>query len=335
MIGFVEAKDRYKQQKFLEGKNMRDKGTMMKVWGSLMAIWAGLMVMLMVSAPSLAADNPDGYFLKNEHKFQQDVEGSGYSMVYHKVDTKTLQLKNYMHGSGTIDAATLIRSNQTETKGYVQDRDTLVYGSEVKTQNSAISFVEQNEMTYAPVAFAYGTGYYARNPIVYNSKLKEKTVGKSYQEGVMIHHQIEYASAFIKDIGVDLECKEPWPPKNSYSSSPINGYGLARMKIDEQVTEGAIHVGQLLTDPKYGWKKPLVEIDENYVGSFRMVKDMEVKVSKSASKTRGDWLTCCFGGYGGMEADDKLWGEDEIFDCTCRDVAWGNSWSDKSTEQSL
>jgi hypothetical protein len=33
--------------------------------------------------------------------------------------------------------------------------------------------------------------------------------------------------------------------------------------------------------------------------------------------------------------DDETWGEEEIFDCTCRDVAWGDSWTDKSKEQPL
>ena len=324
---------------------MRDIGTMMKMWGVLLLIWAGLMVMLMASTPAFALVNPEGYFLKNEHKFEQDVEGTGYSMVYQKVNTKTLQLKNYMHGSGTLDQATLIRSNQTDTKVREQDRNTLVYGSkEHTTHNSVISFVEQNEMTYSPVAFAYGTGWYEKNPIVYNSKLKERTEGKSYQEGVSMVHQIEYASGFVKDIAVDLECKEPNPPKGSYSSSPINGYGLARMKIEEQVTEGTVHIGQLLANPDpakgqrggaSGWKNPLIEIDENYVGTFRITKNMEVMVSKSADKTRGDWLSCCIGGYGTMEDDDKMWGEKEIFDCTCRDVAWGKTWGDKSREQAM
>jgi hypothetical protein len=300
---------------------------------------AGILILtILASAPVWAEECPEGYYIKNEHKFEQDVEGEGFAMVYQKVNTETLQLTNYMHGSGTMDTATLIYSNQSCVSGYAQDRDTLVYTDYVTSHKGNISFLEQNEMTYAPVAMQYGTGYYAENPVVYNSKLKEKTVGKSYQEGVSMHHQIEYASAFVKDIGVDLECQEPWPPNGLYSSDKKDGYGLARMKIEEDVTEGSIHVGQLLTDPdseEHGWKNPLIEIDENYVGTFSLTKNMEICVTKAAKSTRKDWLSCCIGGYGEMDDYDKLWGEKEIFDCTCRDVAWGDSWEDKSKEQPL
>ncbi len=297
-----------------------------------------LILTIFAAAPVWAADNPEGYYIKNEQKLEQDVEGEGYVMAYQKVNTKTLQLLNYMHGSGTMDTATLISSNQSTSSYCAQDKDTWVYlGSSKTAYHSNISFLEQNEMVYSPVAMAFGTGWYEKNPVVFNSKLKEKTVGKSYQEGVSMHHQIEYASAFKKDLGVDLQCKEPVPGKGYYSSDPTDGYGLARMRIEEDVTEGTIHVGQLLTDPDsdHGWKSPLIEIDENYAGSFTLTKNMEVCVKKSASKVRPDWLSCCIGGYGSMEDYDRLWGEEEIFDCTCRDVAWGKSWEDKNKEQPL
>jgi hypothetical protein len=314
--------------------------------GTITRISAALLVMLAATAPAWAADNPKGHYKSYEHVFEQDVEGQGYSMVYQNVNTKTLQLKNYMHGSGTMDAATLIYSNQSSKSYWDQHKDTLVYGKSNDARRGNITFVEQNEMTYAPVAMAYGTGWYEKNPIVYNSKLKERTEGKSYQEGVSMLHQIEYASAFKKDIGVELQCIEPAPKPKSDPPSPktgTHGYsgstagsGLARMKIEEEVIEGTVHIGQLFTnpDPKvrdHGWKNPLIEIDENYVGTFRITKNMEVCVKKSGASVRKDWLSCCFGGYDGMDDEDKLWGEKEIFDCTCRDVAWGAGWEDKST----
>jgi hypothetical protein len=319
-------------RKFGEGMNMRGVGTITR-------IWAALLVMLMVAGPAWAAGNPDGYYLKNEQIFEQDVDGVGYAMVYQKVNTESLQLKNYMHGSGTMDAAFLINSNQSSVSGDLQDQNTLVYLSAPKTWSAHaenISFVEQNEMTYSPVAMAYGTGYYAENPIVYNSKLKERTEGKNYDgscshEGVSMLHQIEYASAFVKDIGVELKNTDKWPPASGYySPSPKKGLSSTSMKIEEEVTEGSVHVGQLMTKSGEGWKNPLIEIDENYAGTFKITKNMEVCTSCSGSKPRKDWLSCCFGGYDGMDDEDKFWGEEEIFDCTCRDVAWGDSWNDTS-----
>jgi len=298
-----------------------------------------IIALAVIATSAWNADCTEGYYLKNEHKFEQDVEGEGYAMVFQKINTKNLQFQNYMHGSGTMDTATLISSNQSCKSYYQQDKDTHAYLSESKKAYSGnIEFLEQNEMTYAPVAMAYGTGWYAENPIVYNSKLKEKTVGKSYQEGISMHHEIEYASAFIKDLGVDLQCKEPV----SYTDKPEDGYGLARMRIEEDVTEGSIHVGQLMTEPDpdkrnggHGWKNPLIEIDENYVGTFKLTKNMEICNKKSGSKLKPDWLSCCIGGYGEMEAYDKEWGEEEIFDCTCQDVAWGDAWEDNKSKAQL
>ncbi len=288
---------------------------------------------IFAAAPVWAADNPEGYYIKNEQKLEQDVAGEGFVMVYQKVNTESLQLKNYLHGSGTMDAAFLISSNQSSSGGTcTQDQNTLAYiktGKDSDAYAGNVSFLEQNEMVYSPVAMAYGTGYYAENPIVYNSKLKERTEAKNYNtaacgdgQGVSMLHQIEYASAFVKDIGVELKNQEKWPQKG-YSSTPINGFSSTKMKIEEDVTEGSVHIGQLMTragvDCKSGdaWKNPLIEIDENYIGTFKITKNMEICTSCKGSKPRADWLTCCIGGYGTMEDYDRLWGEEEIFDCTC------------------
>ena len=287
-----------------------------------------------------------------EHSIEQDVAGSGYSMVRQNVNTGNLELLNYMHGSGTIDAAMLISSNLSRNKHNPQHVDTHVYLPAEYAYAQNISFLEQNEMVYSPMAFAYGTGWYEKNPIVYNSKLKEKTWGKNYQPemGVSMHHQIEYASAFVKDIGVELQCIEevpryieqiPTSKESRFSSTPEDGIGLVRMKIEEEVTEGVVHIGELVVardrykTKEHGWKNPIIEIDENYVGTFKIQKNMEFTACKAAKKPRPDWLSCCVGGYSTMAEDDRMWGEKEIFDCTCRDVAWGKAWEDKSRAQPL
>ncbi len=282
-------------------------------------------VLLSMPAISWAAENPDGYYKKHEHQFAQDVSGDGFVMVHQVVNTETLQLKNYMHGSGSMDMATLINSSQKSSSYKYFDKTKWTKESFKKGN---ITFLEQNEMSYAPRSFAYGTGYYEQTPVVYNSKLKEKTCGKNYQDnvGTSMHHQIEYAQGFKKDIAVNLDCKAP--------TKDASGAGLIEMRIDEEVTEGVVHVGELMTDEEYGWKKPLIEIDENYVGSFKIKKNMKVTATKYKKSDKKDWLSCCFGGYGGIDDENKKWGEEEIFDCTCRQVAWDESgWSNLTQEQ--
>ena len=297
----------------------------MKAIGAM--IGTVLLMLLFLSAPCWAADNPDGYYKKHDHQFSQDVSGDGFVMVNQVVNTETLQLKNYLHGSGSMDMATLINSSQGSSSYKYFDK---TKWTEVTSNSSSITFLEQNEMSYAPRSFAYGTGYYERNPVVYNSKLKERTCGKNYQDniGTSMHHQIEYAQGFIKDIEVNLDCKGV--------TKDANGAGLVEMRIDENVTEGVVHVGGLMTNEKYGWKKPLIEIDESYVGNSKIKKFMKVTAGKEKKeKDKVDWLSCCFGGYGAMDKENKeKWDEKEIFDCTCRQVAWGRSgWSNRTQAQ--
>ena len=284
----------------------------MKDVGTITKAGIALTMLFFLAAPVWAADNPDGYYQAYEHTFAQDVEGDGYAMVYQKLDTKTLQLQNYMHGSGVMDAATLINSSQkTVSYKYFNTSG----WDKTSSKESKISFVEQNEMTYSPQSFPYGTGYYEANPIVYNSKLKEKTCGKSYQIGSSMHHQIEYARGFNKDLEVNLTCRAP--------TADENGLGYAQMRIEEEVTEGTVHIGELLTDDddeSKGWKEPLVEIDENYIGNFKITKEMEVCTTKSKKTPKKDWLSCCFGGYDDINEDDKMGiMEDSFFNCHCYD----------------
>jgi len=78
----------------------------------------------------------------------------------------------------------------------------------------------------------------------------------------------------------------------------------------------------------------LIAIDENYVGSFKIKKNMKVTTTKAKGPSKKDWLSCCFGGYGAINGENKKWGEEEIFDCTCRQVAWNESgWSNLTREQ--
>lgn len=109
---------------------------------------------------------------------------------------------------------------------------------------------------------------------------------------------------------------------------------LECMKIEDFVTQGTVHIGQLLTDTKkantkkkgglkfQAWKEPIIEVDADYVGNFHMIKNMKMEIEKSKPMEYTDWLPCCFGGYFDMhEVDRKAIAEDGIFDCTCMKTA--------------
>jgi len=110
-----------------------------------------------------------------------------------------------------------------------------------KGASSIISYTRQYDNIQSPTAFAYGTGWYASHPVGYNSLLKDKTVAKSYQESASMHRQVEYARALKGDIAVEMNC--------TGATATEDGKGLLNMRIDDDVTHGTLHIGELLAQP--------------------------------------------------------------------------------------
>ena len=153
---------------------------------------------------------------------------------------------------------------------------------------------------------SYGNGYYARNPIRYDSLLKEKTCIKNYRPLTSMHHEVEYAKALDKEINVIVKDKTYW-----YEDPIYEGVGYTTMNIVEDVTDGRTHIGVLQGEPNYmnntgylipttsAWKNPMIEIDEDYIGTYHIEKNMTLNVPYKLEIVESDWLTCCFSGCDG------------------------------------
>jgi hypothetical protein len=247
--------------------------------------------------------------------FEQSVQGSGYFMTYRYIQLPTPDTgspgqkgpmyKDYAHGSGTIENEMIINAdivNYVKKDGCYQEWEAY----------SCISAREDNSMVYSPMRMAIGNGYYARNPILYDSLLKEKTVIKNYRPVTMMHHQVEYAKAVDKEIEILVKDKQ-----YVYDDPIYQGVGYTWMKISEDVTDGMVDIGVLQGDPnnmngtdgRYGyvvpestaWRRPMIEIDEHYVGTFTIEKNMTLEVPYKHVIVPKDWLSCCFGGCDTME----------------------------------
>ncbi len=246
--------------------------------------------------------------------FEQSVEGSGYFMTYKyiqlstpgdnaKVGQKGPMLKDYVHGSGSIDNEVLLTAER------IYSRDAPSCGDITTEQYSCISMREDSSMVYSPMTIAMGNGYYARNPIRYDSLLKEKTCIKNYRPVTSMHHQIEYAKAIDKDLEILVK------DKNYSISDPFyEGVGYTSMKITEDVTDGKIHIGVLqgepnsmnatgygMTDRTTAWKNPMIEVDEDYIGTYHIEKNMTIVVPYKHTIENEDWLSCCIGGCADMD----------------------------------
>ncbi|MEL6037671.1 MAG: hypothetical protein AAGG61_07805, partial [Methanothrix soehngenii] len=186
--------------------------------------------------------NPGREAIKYKHEMTDDVTGQGFAVEYKSINTNNLSLLEYYHGSGSVDMADILNSQQKTTSGsyYYLDYDGLMKKAS-KGANSVVSYTRQYDNVQSPTTFAYGTGWYAANPIEYNSLIKDKTEARSYQESASMHRQVEYAHALKGDIAVDINCTGP--------TAETDGVGILSMKIDDDVFQGTLHIGELLLSP--------------------------------------------------------------------------------------
>ncbi len=273
--------------------------------------------------------------------FEQSVQGNGYFMNYMYAKVGNLAFKNYAHGSGSIDNSAILTTQNLSRDLHPND------GSDWNdlVQN-CIQFKEDNNMVYSPMRIAVGTGYYAANPIDYSSLLKEQTYVKNYAASSSIKHEIEYAHAITKQLSV--VAKENFT--HLYDPTLL-GTAITQMKINEDVTDGKIHLGVLqgsntnvalngditkpispfvgdFSDASIGapglrgeaWRDPAILIDEDYWGTYHLEKNISLEVPYKNIIVGEDWLPCCSGGWDNMNIYDKKgFGASTkgIFDCTC------------------
>ncbi len=179
-------------------------------------------------------------------------------------------------------------------------------------------------MTYVPQAVTVGSRYYATHPIVFNSLINDYVSTKNRNWHNSINHQIRYAHAL--DLLLETE-------------SDVDNNS---MKVDENITDGQAHFGvlqlpgiprdelpeeessedeemQVLGPAMKAWHRPEFEMDETYVGSYHIKKDLNLYNWEDDYERVDHWLPCCFGGF----LDMSMWDHTErksargVFDCTC------------------
>jgi hypothetical protein len=257
--------------------------------------------------------------------FEQSVQGNGYFMTYIYAKADNVAMKNYAHGSGSLNSEAVLNY-------YNMNRKTHNADSYNDFMENCIQFKEDVSMVYAPMRIAVGTGYYAANPLDYSSLLKEKTWVKNYRAGTSMHHEVEYAHALDKEL--NLVVKE----KFNYTYDPETiGVGFTQMKVNQDMTDGKAHIGVLQASENFAnlntinqqgtignmhmsaWKNPAIEIDEDYWGTYHIEKNMTLEVPYHLIQKKEDWLPCCFGGFADMNTLDKkaFKSATGVFDCTC------------------
>ncbi|MGD0951717.1 MAG: hypothetical protein ABR985_04875 [Methanotrichaceae archaeon] len=253
--------------------------------------------------------------------FEQNVQGNGYYMTYKYAKMGSTEFKDYAHGSGSLDNEAVLSSYNSSHQYHLWNADWN------DANQNCIQYKETTHAVYAPTRIAVGTGYYAVNPLNYDSLIKEETTVKNRLAGSSMENQVEYAHKLDKDLSLMVKDWTNFTYDPTFTSNSVT-----QMKITEDVGEGKIHIGvlqanadgsgriptSLVSMKTTAWKNPAIDIDEDYWGTYHVEKNMTLSVPYSRIKPTYDWLPCtCNEGWNDMTIHDQRYHSAKgFFDCT-------------------
>ena len=253
---------------------------------------------------------------------EQSVQGNGYFMTNKHAKMGNAEFKDYAHGSGSLDNEAVLASYDMTMKSHLWNKEWNDYNL------SCIRYKDTTHAVYSPTRIALGIGYYAINSLNYVSQLKEKTWLKNRLAGTSMENEVEYAHKLDKDLSAVAK------DFSNFTYDPIfKSNAFSQMKIKEDAGEGKIHISMLQAASNNAgtafstasainsaWKhQPAVEIDEDYLGTYHVEKNMTLAVPYSKStEPLYEWLPCtCNAGWNSMVIHDTRYHSAKgFFDCT-------------------
>jgi hypothetical protein len=283
-----------------------------------------------------AYDNPTTLEEKNlKFNFEQNVRGTGFFTAYKYAQMPNalgtegqlfngVEAKNKAHGSGKIDTDSNIYAessytNKTWINGAYDEEGEVIEDEEETT--SVIQMKEDSKMTYSPLVMGIGSRYYDLHPIAFNSLLKDEDWIKNRDGLNSLHHVVDQAHGLNKVLDAQSDATNN---TMNIEEDLVDGrahFGVLQLQgipVDEVPEEGS-EVVQVLGLAMKAWKKPLLEIDEDYIGNFHIKKNMNLYTYSEEEEKEDSWLPCCYGGFSDLNyADAKAFKSARgVFDCTC------------------
>ena len=290
--------------------------------------------------------------------FEQNVSGTGFFNAFkyaHMPDVlgtegqlfNGVETKNKAHGSGRIDKDSTIYaessySNKTWINGAFDEDGEVIEDEEETT--SQIQVRDESKLTYNPQILSIGSRYYNQHPVAIKSLLNEEDWIKNRNRMNSLNHRIDQAHGLnkvlhaqadadtnsmkieedlidgrahfgvlqLEGIPLDEEPEEEEPEE-------VDGSEEVGEPEEEESDEDASEEVQVLGLAMKAWKEPLIEIEEDYMGSYHFEKNMTLSMVEEEEEKEDSWLPCCQGGFSDMNNMDAkaLQSAKGIFDCTC------------------
>jgi hypothetical protein len=266
---------------------------------------------------------------------EQNVSGTGFYAIYRyalmpdAIGTdgrgyNGVETKNKAHGSGQMFSdSEMYAENSYTNKTWVNgayDEDGIVIQDEEET-TSVIQIREDSKMIYSPIVMDIGSRYYNQHPLAFSSLIKEEDWIKNRKGFNSLNHLVDQAHGLNKV----LEARSDLTNNTmNIEEDLVNGRArvgalqLVGIPMDEETEESDSEEVQVPGSTKKSWKKPLIEIEEEYVGTFHILKNMNLYTYTEEKEEEESWLPCCNGGYRDMMVSDSKYSKAKsIFDCTC------------------
>ena len=197
--------------------------------------------------------------------------------------------------------------------------------AEPRASNSSqdsIAFAGRDELISSPQNLTPGGGYYSTNPILMGQGSGSRTEIYNADSATSMSHEIAAARGASREAEYLVQSSGIKGPMGK------SGFTTTQMKIDETVTDGKVNLGVLVgesgkvgagsrsLDPRHSaWRNPAIEIDEVYIGTFNISKNLTYNSSYSVTRNKDGWLSCC--------GDDRiislnpsgLVSADDVFNC--------------------
>jgi hypothetical protein len=171
---------------------------------------------------------------------------------------------------------------------------------------SIIGLESQNNNTGAPVSISVGNGYYSSHPVSYDSAISSQTQVMNGGAATSMQHAVESAKGISGSSEYMVRESDVRRGDSEYSSTTST-----QMRIDENVTQGKVHIGALQGSDASGWeagwdgrgpttsawKNPAIEIDEEYIGTYHISKNITFNEMDRKLVSTDSWIDCCYGNY--------------------------------------
>ena len=271
------------------------------------------LVMIGIALGDLATDAKFGYSM------DQSVQGTGFHNYRENVDSKGLRLDNAGSGSGSYN----YEAKLAVLKEIKYDDQANTYTPSTGERN--ISYVESVDYTFAPVRFSLGKTFQSG---AFNNLGKEETCIKNDRGLMSMNALFDSISTMSKTLSANAYWKNSSDDATNLDLVTLTSTdkGYTNLKVDSAFT-GLGHIGVLGLEknglPNAKNLQVANLIDEDYLGTYHMTKNMSQTFNWKWTRERDDWLPCCSGGFADMNFEDQkpFKSAKGVFDCTCFKVS--------------